>query len=465
MGVVCKQTMVLNECDNEYDKFGSVRGKKSGAFLNYSLSQKKASVNLTFTEDLNFLSAALCFNSCGKTRLFNIVGKNSGDSANGENVGCDNANGGNYGGGNGGANGGKNLRAFEFDFSCETDSADINNGESGIAALVFINGEPKFFACRGYKSNRAGGERRVFKELNEFYEENNKKGGCGYDEQKASLFCGEKIEGESDYVASNTKKYTADGSYCGANGGETRAGGANGSGANGGEYNCGTNDGTNCGASTGGASILGSTGGEKVEYDDDAIASVNYYAQNFSVDADSCAAAKIPPLKNSQVKIPLHAPESFCGGGEVENDLQNSQNAFFNGGGFSAQPQKTQEYAARGVAGGDNCGENSDFFKKIESQIESLFRGYPAENALSAVVPESRWARVCYGENKFYVVGVVYKGGNPRYIAYGVAGDRFSAPAGFTSNAVFLPASLFERENRGFWCMLQNAQTGETQSI
>lgn len=453
MGVVCKQTLVLNECDNEYDKFGAVRGKKSGAFLNYSLSQKRASVNLTFTEELNFLSAVLCFNSCGKTRLFNIVGN-----------GC-NSGSGNYGGGSGGnyggGSGGKNLRAFEFDFPCETDSADINNGESGIAALVFINGEPKFFACRGYKSNRAGGERRVFRELNEFYEKNNKKGGCGYDEQKTSLFCGEKIEGESDYVASNTKKYTADGSYCGANCGETRVGGTNGSGTNGGEYNGGING----GASMGGASMLGSTGGEKVEYDDEAIANVNYYAPNFSLDADLCGAGNISPLKNSQVKIPLYAPESFSGGGEVENDLQNSQNALLNGGGFSAQPQKTQEYAARGAAGGDNCGENSDFFKKIESQIESLFKGYPAENALSAVVPESRWVRVCYGENKFYVVGVVYKGGSPLYIVYGVAGDRFSAPAGFSSNAVFLPASLFERENRGFWCMLQNAETGKTQTF
>lgn len=415
MGVVCKQTLILNECDNECDNFGAVSGKKSGAFLNYSLSQKKASVNLTFTEEVNFLSAALCFNSCGKTRLFNIGGNN------GRNSGRNN-------GGGDGDNGEKNSRAFEFDFPCEENSADIDNGESGIAALVFINGKPKFFACRGYKTSRASGERRVFKELNEFYEENNKKGGYGYDEQKTSLFCGEKIEGESDCFASNAKKSTADGSYCEESGG-------------------------------------GASGGEKVEYNDDAIASVNYYAQNFNADVGLYGAAKIPPLNNFQVKIPLYAPESLSGGGEAENDLQNSKNALFDGGGFSARPQKAQEYAACGFAGGDNCGENSDFFKKIESQLESLFNDYPAENSLSAVVPESRWVRVCYGENKFYVVGVVYKGGSPRYIAYGVAGDRFSAPAGFTSNAVFLPASLFERESHGFWCMLQNAKTGETQSF
>lgn len=437
MGVVCKQTLVLNECD-KFDKLDSrlssdgrgLSGKKGGAFLNYSLSAHAASLKLTFTEEQNFSSAALCFKARGKTRLFNIEKSKSGE----------------------------NARSFEFSFLCEENGEIADGSDGGVYALVVLNGSPAFFACRGAGlKGEPSCERRVFKELNDFYEENNKKsvGGCGA--QKTSVLRGEKSEGETAF------SYTRVGGKADVpNGGKLSGGECGGDGERcGGQENvCGDGGYSADERSSERANLGEYSADEKIEYNDEAIASENYYAPTFG--GFGAKAGGAGALLN---KIPLYAPEGLSAGGEVEDALQTSQNALFNGGIFSEQSQKTQNNEACGFARGDNCGENSDFYQKIESRIEALFSDYPQEPALSAVVPESRWVRVCYGENKFYVVGVIYNNGSPRYVCYGVVGDRLSPPAGGCSRAVFLPASLFERENKGFWCMLQNARTGKTEEF
>lgn len=413
MSVVCKQTLVLNECD----KFGSAgffeannkRGKSACAFLNYSFNGQTASVRLTFTEKLDFLNAALCFKACGKIRLFFIEDPTDKQSSFDFSFIYENQS---------KSYSEQKKSASESEKTSET-NADFN--KETIAALVFLDAEPTFFACRAPSSARTEiCERAVFKELNEFYEKNNKKDDCRLDVQKAHVFCQEEVESKANdfSVGPRAPSAIASGDFRQA----TRK-----------------NDYT-----------------EAIAYNDEAIATENYFKKEYSIKKPLAAAVR--------AKIPLYAPELFGGEGKEEkNALSPGENANVDDCGYSAQPQKEVEYAACGVAGGDNCGAKPFFYQKIKQELHSLFESNPAEDRLNELVPESRWARVCYEKNKYYAVGVVSCNGCPRYIVYGVEGNRLNPPSDISSRAIFLPASLFERENRGYWCMLQNAETGKTE--
>lgn len=113
-----------------------------------------------------------------------------------------------------------------------------------------------------------------------------------------------------------------------------------------------------------------------------------------------------------------------------------------------------EEDAAGGLARGE-C-----FFVRMKDEIEKVLSSYPAEAALEATVENSRWVRITYGGDKFYVFGVIYSGEVPRYVCYGVPSEDSSRPpeslAGISS---FIPASP-DGGDSGYWVMYQDAATG-----
>lgn len=106
--------------------------------------------------------------------------------------------------------------------------------------------------------------------------------------------------------------------------------------------------------------------------------------------------------------------------------------------------------------------ENADYYQTARQKLESIFFKFPEEKTLSAVIPESRWARVNYSADKYYVVGVIKKDGKERYVCYGVPA-KYSAkpPKELKGYCSFVPASFFDMKGDGYWMMFQSAITGE----
>lgn len=166
-----------------------------------------------------------------------------------------------------------------------------------------------------------------------------------------------------------------------------------------------------------------------VRYDDEALAKENYYEYE-QADKDRRAVCE-----DTQKEEDRH--------GLSENEEA--------GGAF--------EELKGGLARGE-C-----FYERMKNEIEKVLSDYPEERALEEVVENSRWVRINYGGDKFYVFGVIFGEEKPRYICYGVpAADNRRPPESLSSLASFIPATE-NGDGAGYWVMYQDADTGASIKI
>ena len=180
-------------------------------------------------------------------------------------------------------------------------------------------------------------------------------------------------------------------------------------------------------------------------YDDEAIAEVNYYEYN----ADENGGA---------VRKDKAQEKSGSAGGEDEEAVSavkvqkerlnksyksNKKPRSASNGGRSDKADKPK------LAGGD-------FYERMRPDIEKIFSAYPKEPELEKAMEGSRWAKISYGENKYYVFGVLSVEGVPRYVCYGVPSSNSQNPPKSLENS----ASYMPVENGGYWIMYQDANTG-----
>lgn len=113
----------------------------------------------------------------------------------------------------------------------------------------------------------------------------------------------------------------------------------------------------------------------------------------------------------------------------------------------------------------DGLARGECFYQRMKGEIERLLAAYPAEERLERVVGNSRWVKINYGGEKFYVFGVMYEDGSPQYICYGVPStDSRRPPESLKGLASFIPAAR-DGSKDGFWVMYQDAATGASVKI
>lgn len=176
------------------------------------------------------------------------------------------------------------------------------------------------------------------------------------------------------------------------------------------------------------------TAATEEKYEDEAIAEVNYY----------------------------EFAETDKGGGAVRKDKaqeENGHKADKNETPFSAFKKEQSGVNFSGLATGGN------FYERMKDEIENLFKTYPSEKELENVVLGSRWVKINYGDNKFYIFGIISDEGAPRYICYGVpTAQSDTPPESMRGLASFIPCPAEERQ-RGYWVMYQDAATGASLKI
>lgn len=168
-------------------------------------------------------------------------------------------------------------------------------------------------------------------------------------------------------------------------------------------------------------------------YDDEVVAAENYYA--------------------------YESESGMKRGGENENATDADENVGVQSGGF--KKKEADEYDLSAFVDEENGGEKGTYYERIKPQIERLFEEFNEEKSLSEVVPDSRWVKIKYDGDDYYVVGVIYDKNRPLYICYGVEGRYGEKPEKIGDYCSFIPYSIFNLKGDGYWVMYQSAISGK----
>ena len=106
------------------------------------------------------------------------------------------------------------------------------------------------------------------------------------------------------------------------------------------------------------------------------------------------------------------------------------------------------------------------YYESVKDDLEILLEKSEKEVGLEKTIPESRFCRINYSADKYYVVGVIFEKGVPKYVCYGVPAKYSPTPPkelnGYCS---FMPLSIFDLCGDGYFMMFQDAVTGECKSF
>lgn len=220
------------------------------------------------------------------------------------------------------------------------------------------------------------------------------------------------------------------------------------------------------------------------DYDDDAIAEVNYYPDNYAdvgienekiikSGMDSCDYARVFLGRASVQSVSTAAIKSstmpFASSVDVyESKIKNLKNGMakdlknkpsrvvYNAADEKEIPPPDKD-AAKKISG-----RRLSFYEQIQTQIEELFKKYPRFTDAEKLMPYTKWVKVDYENNgKYYAVGLV--GDKPDFICYGVP-DKYSAvpPPALDGYCQWFPLNQKQPQGDGLWLMYQDAYSGES---
>lgn len=174
---------------------------------------------------------------------------------------------------------------------------------------------------------------------------------------------------------------------------------------------------------------------KKPVYDDEAVATVNYYQTEMeekinvpNENGSSCVDCKKETLENF----------SSNDGLPYATDFDKSSNDF----------------------------KKPTYFESAREELEEIFIKFEHVIELEKLFPESKFSKISYSDDKYYVVGVIFENGKEKYVCYGVPGKYGEhAPKELAPYCTFIPLSIFNLSGEGFWMMFQDAVTGACFSL
>lgn len=107
------------------------------------------------------------------------------------------------------------------------------------------------------------------------------------------------------------------------------------------------------------------------------------------------------------------------------------------------------------------------FYERINPQIEKMFANNKEETVLNEILPNSKFCKVEFDDGTgYYVFGIIYDDGTPKYLCYGLPAQRDSEPPTELSNLYqWLPIDATNENGDGYYMMYQDAITGKNISV
>lgn len=173
-------------------------------------------------------------------------------------------------------------------------------------------------------------------------------------------------------------------------------------------------------------------------YNDEAVATENYYEQDEDI-----------RLKLENIK-------------ELSNEyIRNKDDG---GDNFRPQTEKKDEKDADLSQNEENerRSKSTPYYLSVKRELDGIFKKFPTERTLENTFNDSRFAKVYYADDKFYVVGLVKEKGKEKYICYGVPSVyRKTPPKELAGYCSFVPLSIFDLKGEGYFMMFQDAVSGK----
>lgn len=107
------------------------------------------------------------------------------------------------------------------------------------------------------------------------------------------------------------------------------------------------------------------------------------------------------------------------------------------------------------------------FYERISGQIDKMFRENRQEEVLNEILPNSKFCKVMFEDGSgYYVFGIIYDDGLPKYLCYGLPSKKESEPPTELSNLYqWLPIDANNEDSDGYYMMYQDASTGKNISV
>ena len=173
-------------------------------------------------------------------------------------------------------------------------------------------------------------------------------------------------------------------------------------------------------------------------YNDEAVATENYY------DTDEKIIQKLENIKEiayEHIRTENHVRDNF----RPQTEKEGEEDAYL-----------SQNETGAGRS------EVVPYYLSVKSELDGIFRKFPAETALERAFDGSRFAKVYYADDKYYVVGVIKENDKEKYICYGVpSAYRETPPKELAGYCSFVPLSIFDLKGNGYFMMFQDAVSGK----
>jgi len=178
-------------------------------------------------------------------------------------------------------------------------------------------------------------------------------------------------------------------------------------------------------------------------YDDEVVATENYF------------------LNDAEVAEKL----KLIGGVDIDESISTENDDFAFLGEKKEEKNTESSFANQTSTSGESMpkyNKQNPYFDSVKKELEDIFSKFKKEEILERCIADSRWVKIYYAEEKYYVVGVVKEDGNVKYVCYGVPAIYSDfPPISLKGYCSFLPLSVIKPKGEGYWMMFQDAITGE----
>ena len=190
-----------------------------------------------------------------------------------------------------------------------------------------------------------------------------------------------------------------------------------------------------------------------VQYNDEAVATENYY------ELDDEIKQKIMRLKeNDSENLFFENEHANCSDKKTEKEKR----PFTNGAQNEKNTCECQEnkYIEKIELKEEVC-INQNYYDGVKEELDKIFYSHQSEEGLERIFSESKWAKIYYSKDKFYVVGLIFEKSKEKYICYGVPSRyKKTPPKALEGYASFIPLSVFDMFGDGYFIMFQDAMSG-----
>ena len=133
--------------------------------------------------------------------------------------------------------------------------------------------------------------------------------------------------------------------------------------------------------------------------------------------------------------------------------------------GYNLQTKKEEENGTSFMLDEKLSSSNENYFIKVQEKVNILLQNNKSNEFLNGIYKNSLFVDVQYSKTDFYSFGIIYDDfKNAKYLCYVVLGSYSKIPKGFEKISKFIPLKNYLPYDDGYYVIFQDAVSGKTLS-